>query len=57
MQLVVEFVKERKLNQQSYDEINHVRMYKQMILPTEIVRARRRKLIEAFDNIEAKSLL
>ena len=57
MQLVAEFIKERKLNQQSYDEINHVRMYKQMILPAEIVRARGRKLIEVFDNIEAKSLL
>ena len=28
MKLAVEFIKERKLNQQSYDEINHIRIYK-----------------------------
>ena len=47
----------KELENSAYNRINYVQLYKEMIIPVELVEAKGRERIEAFTNIEKKSLL
>ena len=57
IEIAREFMKEKELKEYCMDKINHVRLYKQMVLLVELVSGRGRKQTKAYDKIEAKSLL
>ena len=57
MEFVAEYVKEKGLKNDSIDQINHVRLFKKIILPAEIIRARGRATIECYETIEERSIL
>ena len=57
MSIAREYVKEKDLLNGFWDEINLIRIYKKMILLLELVGVKGRCRIEAYDNVNKKSLL
>ena len=51
MEFAAEYTKEKKLKNDLVDQINHVRLFKNIILPAEIVRARELATIECYNII------
>jgi len=57
MQYAVEYVEIEKNDPKILRQINYVRMKKGILLPYEVVGARRRMRTHCYDNIEAMSLI
>ena len=57
MEQARDFVKEKELRVNCVDEINYVRLYKKILLPTELVGGRKGKQTEAYNRIDKVSLL
>ena len=57
MDYTKKYIKVNKLLEEVFDQINHIRLYKEMILPAELVRAREQNIASTFQYINIKSLL
>ena len=57
MQYATEYVEQAKLQSKIMDYINHIRIYKKMLLPIELIGATGNGKIELFQTIEAKSII
>ena len=53
----MEYIKCNKLKSEVYNQINHVRLYKKVVLPIELVRNQSRVVTEYFKTLEAESLI
>ena len=57
MEFIAEYVKEKGLKNDSVDQINHMRLFKKVILLAEIIRVRGLATIEYYERIEEKSMI
>ena len=57
LEMAEEYIKQNKKEAKHYDQINHMRLYKQMILPIELVDYTGRIVSEAYEKDECKSVL
>ena len=57
MQYIVKYIKQMELLNKIIDYINHIRLFKRMMLPVELVSANRTSRTDAFQDIKAKSLI
>ena len=57
MEFIVEYIKEKGLKNDSVDQINHMRLFKKVILLAEIIGARGRATTECYETIEERSML
>ena len=59
--MIIDYVKqymiENDLDNIAFDQVNYVWLYKKMIIPTELVRARERDRTDAYNELEDKSIL
>ena len=52
-----QYIKEKNMDNTIFNQINHIRLYKEMIIPVELVRVRGRDRTKAYNKLEAKSIL
>ena len=52
-----QYIKEKNIDDAIFNQINHIRLYKEMIIPAELVRARGGERTNAYNELEKKSLL
>ena len=57
IEFAAKYVKEKKLKNNMVDQMNYVRLFKNIIIPAEIVGARGLATIEYYNIIEEKSIL
>ena len=57
MNYVIEYIISKELNKVKYDQINHVRLYKKILIPAKIVRVEGGRKTECYCNFEATSIL
>ena len=57
MEFAADYAKEKELKNDVFDQINHVRLFKNIILLVEIVGARGLVTTECYDKIEVKSII
>ena len=57
IEFVIEYIKEKKLKNEVFDQINHIRLYKKIILLVELVRDQVLATTECYDRIEAESII
>ena len=57
MEYVTEYIKEKELRSEVYDQINHIQLYKKVILLAEVVWARGLLTTEYYNRIEVKSII
>ena len=57
MEFAANSAKEKELKNDAVDQINHIRLFKNIIIPIEIIRARGLETTEYYNKIEAKSII
>ena len=57
MQYVIEYIATKKLPKQTYDQINHIRLCKQALIPAKVIGVRGRRDTECYYDINANSSL
>ena len=57
MEFIAEYVKEKGLKNNFIDQINHIRLFKKVILLEEIIRVRGSATTECYETIEERSIL
>ena len=57
MYYIEKYTKENNLDDAIFDQINHIRLYKKLIIPAKLVRARGRERTNAYNKLEEKSIL
>ena len=57
MKYIEQYMKEKDMDDAVFNQINHVRLCKEMIISTELVRARGEEKTNACNKLEKKSLL
>ena len=57
MEYAEQYIKEKNIDDAIFNQTNHIRLYKEMIIPAELVRARGEDRTDTYNELEKKSLL
>ena len=57
IEFAADYIKEKEMKNDVFDQINHIRLFKNIILLAQIIRARELVITEYYDKIEVKSMI